>query len=832
MGTVAKSTGHQHHLLSMTASIRILTTSSLDSSPSLLLVSPNGSKTLINCGEGCQRSFLESSSTNASGVGTLRVSSVNRICLTHIGHDALGGLPGMILTTADVAEAAAIEFQQQSNVDKGGEPIKRKASSMLSNDGIPDIEIVGPTGTKTFLHSLRHFMRRDRFNVHTYEGQFDSSKLNNTSSQRQHVGIANKRAKKKIQKDNEETSFTVESIPVSYTVASNPIEPTQSQQITQYVISYVFTTPPIHGKFLIEKARELNVPMGPLCGQLKAGKSVTFIDPKTNEEKTVDSTEVVAKESPGVGVAVVYCPTIQVFGELKMSSTLRAFEKNRIDDDASTAAQLDAIVHLTPRTIFESGAYQSWCAEFGSGVDHIILHVAESVEERAANNNASPFVSAMRGGIRRSFLHDGLFPRPEIPIPKSDDNKRTTASLFIEGCPMMEYLLMPRSKRGLNACTMKSVYSATEIDDLRGEVHAAGAFQLAQTIATDQAASIPAVEQIGKGRSLGELIFTGTGSAVPCKHRNVTGMYLRMNNGNSMLLDVGEGTVGQLLQLWKSTLPKSASAVDEYHSRLRGIKAVWISHPHADHHLGLLRLLSERSAIVGSSDPLVLIAPPNMFAFLSEYQLAVPEIKGSYVELDCRDLFPGQSSPLCRKLREELGISCTSVQVTHCPYSYAVVVDGTAFGRLAYSGDCRPSSRFAVAGNGADVLIHEATFEDGMKEEAVLKKHSTVGEAIEIACKMDAKTLILTHFSQRYPKIPPVNRNESDTKAMAVPIAFAFDFMRVTPSSLPLATKLTPALRLLYPGQEGDTTEANNDLIVDSKELMAVPGMFSAQGIL
>jgi len=802
----------------MTASIRILTASSLDSSPSLLLVSPNGSKTLINCGEGCQRSFLESSSTNASGVGTLRVSSVNRICITHIGHEALGGMPGMILTTADVAEAAAIEFKQQNN-DKGGEHIKRTASStMLSNDGIPDLEIVGPVGTKTFLHSLRHFMRRDRFNVHTYEGQFDSSKLNNTSQR--HVGHANKRAKKKMQKDSEENSFSVESIPVSYTVVSN--QPTQSQEITKHVMSYVFTSPPIPGKFLIEKARELNVPMGPLCGQLKAGKSVTFIDPQTNEEKTVHSKDVVAKESPGVGVAVVYCPNIQVLGGLKASKTFRAFENNE------STVELDAIVHLTPKTIFESGAYQSWCLEFGSGVDHITLHVAESVEERAANNGASPFISAMRGGVRRSFVHDGLFPMPEIPMPRNDDSKRC----IIEGCPMMEYLLMPRSKRGLNKCTMKSLYSGTEIDDLRGEVHTAGALKLAQTIASSvQADTIP-VEQNGNGSNLGELIFTGTGSAVPCKHRNVTGMYLRMNNGNSMLLDVGEGTVGQLLQSWKSTLPKTASAVDEYHSRLHGIKAVWISHPHADHHLGLLRLLSERSAIGGSSDPVVLMAPPNMFAFLSEYQLVVPEIKGNYVELDCRDLFCGQKSPLCSRLRDELGISCTSVQVMHCPYSYAIVIDGTAFGRLAYSGDCRPSSQFAAAGYGEDVIIHEATFEDGMKEEAVLKKHSTVGEAIEIACKMDAKTLILTHFSQRYPKIPQVNRNESDAKAMAVPVAFAFDFMRVTPTSLPLATMLTPALRLLYPGQEDDATEGNNDVIVDPKELMAIPGMFSAQGIL
>jgi len=32
-----------------------------------------------------------------------------------------------------------------------------------------------------------------------------------------------------------------------------------------------------------------------------------------------------------------------------------------------------------------------------------------------------------------------------------------------------------------------------------------------------------------------------------------------------------------------------------------------------------------------------------------------------------------------------------------------------------------------------DLLIHEATFEDGMEEDAVLKRHSTVGDAIDVA---------------------------------------------------------------------------------------------------
>ena len=107
----------------MTTTIRILTTSTLDSSPSVLLTSPNGGKILINCGDGCQRTFLESAfledggvvggdnvgklndkskvpnaTTNAANAGggvaapgSLKISNVHSICLTHLGFETVGG---------------------------------------------------------------------------------------------------------------------------------------------------------------------------------------------------------------------------------------------------------------------------------------------------------------------------------------------------------------------------------------------------------------------------------------------------------------------------------------------------------------------------------------------------------------------------------------------------------------------------------------------------------------------------------------------------------------------------------------------------------------------
>ncbi|MEZ5941367.1 MAG: MBL fold metallo-hydrolase [Planctomycetaceae bacterium] len=46
-----------------------------------------------------------------------------------------------------------------------------------------------------------------------------------------------------------------------------------------------------------------------------------------------------------------------------------------------------------------------------------------------------------------------------------------------------------------------------------------------------------------------------------------------------------------------------------------------------------------------------------------------------------------------------------------------------------------------------DVLLHECTFLDG--EERVGNHHSTMTEAFDFACKCNAKSLVLYHFSQR-----------------------------------------------------------------------------------
>jgi len=71
----------------------------------------------------------------------------------------------------------------------------------------------------------------------------------------------------------------------------------------------------------------------------------------------------------------------------------------------------------------------------------------------------------------------------------------------------------------------------------------------------------------------------------------------------------------------------------------------------------------------------------------------------------------------------------------------------------SFSGDCRPSLQFAEIGSGSHLILHEATFDSELIYEAISKKHTTISEAISIGSTMNPQGhLLLTHFSQRYPK--------------------------------------------------------------------------------
>lgn len=95
-----------------------------------------------------------------------------------------------------------------------------------------------------------------------------------------------------------------------------------------------------------------------------------------------------------------------------------------------------------------------------------------------------------------------------------------------------------------------------------------------------------------------------------------------------------------------------------------------------------------------------------------------------------------------RKVLREAGlVRLISFPVVHCDDVFGVILESAERmnrgkverdWKVVYSGDTRPCSQVIETSIGATILIHEATFEDGLVEEAITRNHSTIKEAIEV----------------------------------------------------------------------------------------------------
>lgn len=330
------------------------------------------------------------------------------------------------------------------------------------------------------------------------------------------------------------------------------------------------------------------------------------------------------------------------------------------------------------------------------------------------------------------------------------------------------------------------------------------------------------------------VVFLGTGCATPSRHRSnsailVKGIHelcyspaqgveplLRMDW--SLLMDAGESVCCQLFH-------HCGCALSKYQSLLRSIRIVWISHHHADHHAGLLLLLSEiwRAHMLQAHDPdyqhewnalhndptmnssrkrVQVIAPSDVIQY-TEYGVIISAVEDivEFIDITETNIFRKKkgATPFQTWSRGPLVCDLQSVPVEHCRCSYGLVMNinrprniigiGHSFlaagpVKITFSGDCRPSESLVKAGMGSALLIHEATFDNDMQEDAVNKRHSTTDEGLDVARRMGAQHVILTHFSQRYPKVIVQNTTTTDDR---MPYTNAVDFMHVAvPSQLPM----------------------------------------------
>jgi ribonuclease Z len=76
--------------------------------------------------------------------------------------------------------------------------------------------------------------------------------------------------------------------------------------------------------------------------------------------------------------------------------------------------------------------------------------------------------------------------------------------------------------------------------------------------------------------------------------------------------------------------------------------------------------------------------------------------------------------------------------------------------KIVYTGDTKPFINFAKYAEGADLIIHDCTFDDSLAEKADLDGHSTPSQAAAQAKAAGAKRLVLSHISARYPDALPL----------------------------------------------------------------------------
>lgn len=103
--------------------------------------------------------------------------------------------------------------------------------------------------------------------------------------------------------------------------------------------------------------------------------------------------------------------------------------------------------------------------------------------------------------------------------------------------------------------------------------------------------------------------------------------YLYFSEDNYILLDCGEGTFGQLIRFFGKR---------DVIEILKNIKAIYVSHLHADHHIGLVGFLTGRRKLLHASnhksyDPIYLFAPKQIMWWLNMYHQRFESISNEFV---------------------------------------------------------------------------------------------------------------------------------------------------------------------------------------------------------
>lgn len=308
--------------------------------------------------------------------------------------------------------------------------------------------------------------------------------------------------------------------------------------------------------------------------------------------------------------------------------------------------------------------------------------------------------------------------------------------------------------------------------------------------------------------SVRELVVLGTASQVPTRHRNHNG-YVLLWDGHGILFDPGEGTQRQMLRAGVAAHDLTRLCVTHFHGDhslglagvIQRINLDRVPHPVTAHfpasgrrffqrlryataYKETVRLCEEpvgASGVLASPDspatPGSHVASPAPPFTLSARRLSHPVDAYGYrlVEPDGRRMLPellaahGISGPDIGRLQRdgELGgVRLEDVSELRRGQRFAFVMDT----RL-----CEGVYELA---DGCDLLTIESTFLDEDADLAKEHGHLTAGQAARVAAECGVRSLVLTHFSQRYSD-PSVFAQQARAAGFEGELTIAKDLIRV-----------------------------------------------------
>lgn len=272
---------------------------------------------------------------------------------------------------------------------------------------------------------------------------------------------------------------------------------------------------------------------------------------------------------------------------------------------------------------------------------------------------------------------------------------------------------------------------------------------------------------------IGRLVFLGTSGGTPTSSRGLPSVAL-LWRGELLLFDCGEGTQRQMM-----------AAGTGFGRETR----IFITHMHGDHILGIPGLLMTMS-LLGRERRLEIYGPGGVGEYLATMPVSVRRgltFPIGYAEAGPGRVYRGKDYTVlaerakhgedalayafvedARRGRfdahraEELGIpegplrSALVRGETVTLSSGRAVHPGEVVGperpgvKIVYSGDTQYSKSLVEFSRGADILVHDGTFDESLVKDAEAAMHSTCVDAARVASEAGVKKLYLFHVSARY----------------------------------------------------------------------------------